>query len=277
LTASLPRRIYHYTSRSAGHGILKSGSIWATHVRCLNEPAGYPTGFDIISGLLGASPAARNDAPLGELMGQWLAEMSGIGRDHRLVACFSDSPDSLTQWRSGARDGFALAFDPLALEALTVPSDYILAACLYETSEHERLCASVFRDTVDIYHRSIAHGQSRDVAAIKAKRLFEVLIASVLPQIKHRAARDEGEYRLVSTTPVKFRPQGKLRSRHARGVAIPYEAVDFSTKSGHHALQEIIVATGVDYEAARVELQSLLSDGGYTEIGITPAVVARHA
>jgi hypothetical protein len=275
LSTSLPGRIYHYTSRSAGRDILKTGSIWASHVRCLNEPAGYSTAFDIANDLISGLAAATADPDFTGLIRQWLPQIPTIGEHHRLVACFSGARDLASQWQSCARDGYALVFDPVALEALTVPSDYMLVECLYARSEHKALCAAAVGDTLEVYRRSIAHGEPQDTAAMNAKRLFEVLISGVMPQIQHEALCDAREYRLVSTTPLKFRPQGQLRNRYRGNLKIPYEAVNFRATGDNRALREVMIAPGADYALAKAELQNVLDGAGYPDVEITRSAIVR--
>jgi hypothetical protein len=275
LNASLPARVYHYTSRRAGRDILTAGSIWASHVRCLDEPAGYATAFDIANDLISGLAAATGDPNFAGLLQQWLLQIPRVGEHQRLVACFSGARDLASQWQSCARGGLALVFDPVALEALTVPGDYIMVACLYGRGEHKALCATAVSDTVDVYRRSLAHGQTLDTAAMNAKRLFDVLISSVMPQIQHEAFRGAREYRLVSTTPLKFRPQGQVLNRYRGGLAIPYEAVSFHANGGNRALREVMIAPGIDYELAKAELQNVLDSAGHVDVQITPSGIAR--
>lgn len=218
--------------------------------------------------------AETADADFGDLIGRWLLEMPRIGENHKLAACFSSVGDLPSQWRSCARDGYAFAFDVAALEALTIPSDYILVACLYKRIEHEALCRTAVRDTISVYRRSVARGQTHDAAAMHAKHLFEILISDLMPQIEHEVFRDACEYRLVSTTPLKFRPGDHLRSRSRHGLEIPYEAVSFRAKGGNSALREVMIAPGADYELAKADLESVLDGAGHPNVEITRSAIA---
>lgn len=101
--------------------------------------------------------------------------------------------------------------------------------------------------------------------------------AGVCDRIRHRERSDEPrgtcEYRLVSTTPLKFRPGDNVRSRSRHGLEIPYEAVSFRTKGGNSALREVMIAPGADYELAKADLKSVLDGAGHTNVEIARSAI----
>ena len=269
----IPERIYHYTSRQSGHAILRTGAMWASHIRFLNDSTEYTGGLEIIAEQLRDMQAAETDAYRYDLIGRWGVQWPRIYEHGRLVACFSRSRDLLSQWRAYGNGGYAFGFDSAVLKEIAGPKGYHLATCIYERHEHETVGAALLGDAIGVYSQSIAVGDTHDAAAMNAKILFEIPISTVAPQLKHHAFREEGECRLISLFPLRDDQFAALPRRAGRGFEIPYEPLAFRKDDGSSALREVIIAPGVYYDSAKVEMQALLHELGHREVEITASTI----
>jgi len=109
---SEPKLIYHYTDQNGLLGILKTKSIWATHVRYLNDLQEIKAGEDafrqVMRELVASHPNVDNDESKIE------AVLDAMKSCDMYVASFSaaNDGDSLSLWRAySARGvGFSLGF-----------------------------------------------------------------------------------------------------------------------------------------------------------------------
>ncbi|MEQ8461526.1 MAG: DUF2971 domain-containing protein [Sandaracinaceae bacterium] len=105
--------LYQYTDGSALSAILEHRRMWATHSSFLND---YGEGEYIWKRLLTVAEESNgHDAITAELTKSIL---SGIATNDEVlgkelfVACFSEDPDALSQWRAYANngDGYSIGF-----------------------------------------------------------------------------------------------------------------------------------------------------------------------
>ena len=275
LLKPLPRRVYHYTAKGSGLAILRSSAVWASHIRSLpRDPDEYETGLRFVERRIVEMMANETDAYVFDLIGRWGAQWPRIKAHDRLVACFSGARDLSSQWEEYGRGGYALAFDAATLVELTSGNNYMLTDCIYDRAAHEAITAALIDDALDAYHKSIANGFDHDAAAMNAKLLFELPISTVMPRLKKEDLRSEAEYRLVSVIPLQGRPAPGLTHRRGKDEPIPYEPVAFRGEDGRSALREIMIAPGVDFEAARAELRNMLDQLGYSDVEVTASALA---
>jgi len=110
--ATIPRRLYHYTTLEGLTGILGSTGLWASDVRFVNDAselsyASALIGNEVVAAI-SESEAVRPHLHLHSEM----ANPFEIGR-RPFVACFCEEGDLLSQWRGyrAAESGFSLGFD----------------------------------------------------------------------------------------------------------------------------------------------------------------------
>jgi hypothetical protein len=184
--------LYHYTDQNGLLGILKSGSIWATHIRYLNDSSEYKHGLDIVKRELlefkldaGADLVVEGIPNAKQLMESIIrnaisAALCFLDQTPVFVASFFDSPegspdtcqqdagDMLGQWRaySGGSAGFSIGFDKEALagciwqagEEGGIP--IMGRSCIYNAEMQEQYlhgCIAEIGPTVlDYFNRSMA-------------------------------------------------------------------------------------------------------------------------
>jgi Protein of unknown function (DUF2971) len=126
-----PKVVYHYTDANALLCILKDCAIRATDFRHLNDTQEIKYGWSEFLETLGHGrdePSEFSDAYAAQLLSindAGAENLESLG-DSVFVACFSERPDDLNQWRSYADDGrgVALGFDLEKISMVKVPYYY---------------------------------------------------------------------------------------------------------------------------------------------------------
>src|SRR5579885_2670951 len=109
-----PDVLYHYTTQQGLLGIINAKEIWATHTQYLNDVREFLHAADIMREELSAM---KEDRMLDEPSRDRLSEMAnivsvGLESINVCVCSFSESGDSLSQWRAygGKASGFSIGF-----------------------------------------------------------------------------------------------------------------------------------------------------------------------
>ena len=128
--------LYHYTTQHGLLGILKQKSIWATHIRYLNDTSEgnivSQVIFEEFSGRFNTAPLFQTlgiatDKAEGvvesvdeDTLGQGSAMASYVTSQNVFVSSFSEHGDSLSQWRaySERSGGYSVGFRPEYLRAV---------------------------------------------------------------------------------------------------------------------------------------------------------------
>jgi hypothetical protein len=161
--------LYHYTDQKGLLGILNSKSIWATHVRYLNDAAEFIHGINIarqcvkemridmdsaLKIIPNETSRLRVSKRLWEIFSELIDSMLGSSdkvpifvtsffdsEEHNHIAESQDIGDSLGQWRAYSKgsSGFSIGFDKTSLENYinmrkNAPSDKLLfcEGCSYD-------------------------------------------------------------------------------------------------------------------------------------------------
>src|SRR5215211_7281401 len=106
--ASLPERLYHYTTQAGCIGIFHTQRIWATSVRFFNDEKEFIFAHDIAYDYLQELDATSNAEE------SWffrrLKEDFAIPAVQTYIASFATKGDLLGQWRAYAANGYSLGF-----------------------------------------------------------------------------------------------------------------------------------------------------------------------
>jgi hypothetical protein len=108
--------IYHYTDARAFAGIVEKSTLWATDFRYLNDTQELRFAWDAL-----VEELNKRTESSAEFAGAYAAQLKALQKvnvenlktaEHSVfVACFSESPDDLNQWRNYANDGAGLALE----------------------------------------------------------------------------------------------------------------------------------------------------------------------
>jgi hypothetical protein len=180
LNEPIPPLLWHYTSMSGCHGIIKSKAIFATDARFLNDHLELKLLRQIAEKI--AQEVAADDA-LDQISRKIYSDYfavafeTGVLAADRLrlfVASFSAVKDSLPQWRGYSYEscGVSLGFDLSALRPpSTVDTLVQFARCIYSTEEKETLVRHAVRPLQIVYEKYVEEGHAMVAALQKAGKL----------------------------------------------------------------------------------------------------------
>lgn len=215
-----PGPLYHYTDSSGLLGIIKSRTLWATHVQYLNDSSEfiYARGLmkevvaEAAEGALPGSPRARLRHTILEDSDQTedSDESEIFWGEETFVACFSERGDGLSQWRGYGKSigGYSLGFPFEHLRAIEEAINRRQAGHTFEY-HHPRVTAGLFRCWYDkpaqkqlireAFERAASHCETRGEYLQDAElaALGSAFMRPVSRAYKDPAFEDECEWRLV--------------------------------------------------------------------------------
>jgi len=184
-----PAILYHYTDFAGLRGILASDRLWATYNRVLNDFTEQDHALRVLS-------AALNR--FGKYTGAVAVDLlNKLPQKLRFVACFCESDDLLSMWRSYAGDGggYCLGFDYEGLRDtgflnMRVGSSFpLLARVSY---------GDVPRDILTYLKASVAYTKA-------TTNTLDALVETISPffpsMIKDKAFSEEREWRKIALDP----------------------------------------------------------------------------
>lgn len=219
--------LYHYTSAEGLHGIIATHSIWAGSINFMNDIREVGYSWDLT---MQEIDRLRGESGADDAFGLAVEEYSKLTRDpHIAVFSLSEAPDQLSQWRGYAADGFAVGFDPMALERVAANSDFKLVKCIYDKGEQVEMVGRRVTQRLAAFREAVAEGMNPEQAAEPAAHDLAVDVIRISPRIKDPTFEEEREWRLVSgiiradSGPWKLRLRGKTIS--------PYVVLDLGDRN----------------------------------------------
>ncbi len=204
--------LYHYTSIHVLNEIMKSGSIWASDCRFLNDRKEFDHAVELFISIL--------DGKEKEVMKEAL--FFHTFNRYPFVFCLSRSPKVLSQWRAYADDGegVAVGFNSRYLNSHHSPFSSNLVECVYEDHDQyihdlKNRCQVEIDDVVKTYKEQEAINLFMEAIEGRPESLNKIV--SELLRIKNPAFSEEKEVRLVVDAPIK-----DVRTRVRNNLIIPY-------------------------------------------------------
>ena len=156
------------------------------------------------------------------------------------VASFSEERDSLSQWRaycpSGA--GYSIGFDARNLwaEAFT-QGFHKFAPCIYDWESQLEAIESLL-DKVMTSERwaHVLENRGDEHSYLRAQEVWLREFLLLAPALKHRAFREEREWRLISQ-PIEML-DSSLRYRAGRSMLIPYVEINLAVYGSHITVKQ---------------------------------------
>jgi hypothetical protein len=251
-----PPRLSHYTDAAGLCGIVRSGSLWATHIYYLNDSLEFKYGSQVINNIF----THEIDSSQGQIT-QRLRRLQECYQGHfaiwesladPYVVCFCEAGNLLSQWRAYATNGsgFAIEFEPARLiQALERDP---------EISENSKLLKVLYDDNEQRQFTKLAIDQL--VKAFDAHPEQEVLdsVPLVFSEMslcfKHRAFAEEDEWRLVFMP----RTEGFVDVRVREGRLLPYASVHFGDPNERPPYSTIVHGPTLEAENTKRAIKMLL-------------------
>ncbi len=280
----IPKTLFHYTESTGFSSIIQTGVLRATHIGYMNDASEYLKAVTMLY-LEIRSRYERESIPdeLRTLFDELRRRVEATQPENFpriFVACFSESDNSLNQWRSYARGdgGFNVGFDSASVERLIArPGLYCsLVPVIYDTKTLRELVAAFVDWIIDTYPKHLAQPGTLDAAEHMDLWLNAVAgVSSGLAALfKDEAFFEEREFRLIcfsGISNIKFHPKINLLSAY---VDLPLS--ESSDGKGLMPINEVWAGPGRHTILNRVAAKALLSQKGY-DVQTIPVVSSNIA
>lgn len=228
--------LYHYTTSEGLKGILSSRSIWFTHTSTLNDPLELRYGKHLILEMLDDAINNETEEIIKILLKNLSTNINAFDTIfyETYVACFCESENLLSQWRSYASRGggynLGLRFRSNTkfyhtLDDSEKDSHVILRKMRYNIDEQKELVSNYISSIVASAADAIKHFKDHDgipdpwpnIAAIESVNiLFDLMLS-----FKNSVFSEEKEWRLIVAMDRKHRPE-LLKFRETNEGLVPY-------------------------------------------------------
>jgi len=237
---SPPDVLYHYTRREGLLGILEKRSVYASHIRYLNDAHEMAHAMDLIQTILKVrlAVATGDQKQLYEQVKQWVESLKF--QNQVFVFSMSQDGDSLSQWRAycNSNDGYAIGFDTQKLSQHANSQFFYMAPCVYDHEAQDALISLLLEDVNDDFQKRIQ--SSVNDAINQASAYFVLLFLILAPVLKAPAFKEEKEWRLISIAKHGF-GQPSVQYRNGRSLLIPYVAMEIAPKDDQLPIAEVVV------------------------------------
>lgn len=270
-----PEILYHYTSLSSMLSIVKSKCFYASNIFYLNDSMEYRHARKLIADRIGQRLEGLSKTRERIAM-EWHQKLFTQEQLKPVyVASFSEKSDDLSQWRgyTPVGHGVCMGFDSSALREATHSIHYeaaptarfgALGKVIY-VSENEGPSFDEFIKSV-CDHLDIVDGEV--VRAV----VGEGLANHGTPFYKHRAFKDEAEWRVSLWTQSRFDFQFEVDFRPGASTLIPFTRLHFPS-SLISFLREVIVGPSPNMALSMRAAEDFLRFQGMTNVTVCGSTV----
>jgi len=226
-------QLYHYTTLQGMQGILNDRALWCGHVSAFNDPLEIQYGRDIAISVLNDAMQQEEREDVRTFLRKLLVQVQAFGKNlfHAFVACFCESSELLSQWRAYADrgGGYCLVFHFSSTTMITSNSEKldegkppVFRKVIYDEEQQ--------RELIQQYVNCVIVGTKRSFdkkipdksyqAAVMALQAANAIL-DMLIFFKHKAFKEEKEWRLIRVTAENHQPEN-LRFRKFEGGLVPY-------------------------------------------------------
>jgi hypothetical protein len=213
-----PDTLWHYTSGVSLISIIESGTLWATQVSCMNDHTEFEYAVGLLSAAFrekrNAAQPSADDVYLYDRVEAGLAE-GGAATSEWFVACLSERPDDLGQWRAygGGEGGYAIGFESASIVKCGLPDHRLLLPVSYDREKHMTLCRALVDATLQFFLDGLAaHGGSAAEWADAFLAEWREMVVYLAPMLKDEAFEVENEWRIVR----RLRPDDIEKMKYRR-------------------------------------------------------------
>ncbi len=236
-----PEILYHYTNRPALISILETRSVFASHIRYLNDAQEMAFAIRRVQEVL-KDQAGTGDAEaqtVRDELEKWVRHLET--QSNVFVFSLSSQGDLLSQWRAYCRpsEGYSIGFDAKTLAGNARTASFTMAPCIYGEAEHRRLVEQLITDAIDGYRKHLADGHDPSDAIQAVTGLFLISLLIVASVIKDSAFAEEEEWRLVSQA--YGLGHDRVLFRSGPRLLVPYVLLDLAERGQPLPIKEIVV------------------------------------
>lgn len=208
--SSIPDIVYHYTDAAGLVGMLKTGRIWATDYRFLNDRSEMDHTRKRAKKLINERLSGELKPPLQSFYREIARFLDLDLLGDLFVFSFSEEPDDLSQWRGYAREGlgFTIGFSGQAIcEGGNDPkSEYSFFRVEYD---HDMQMVAIERALAELEKEFLIQATAQDAdlptLSTEAADWFVWVTNNRSVANKHRSFYSEKEWRIMGVVPIKDR------------------------------------------------------------------------
>lgn len=219
--------LYHYTTTAGAVGILKTKTLWATHLRYLNDSEEFIHGLRLAKDVLQSRSSQETSRAKKIILITAQSVMDMFEDSHIFTTSFSELDDRLSQWRGySGSSGVSFGFAADHLKTIAENNAYwTLKKCIYQDEEKE----AILNGVVDSVVGADLQCEFDDLEVIQP--LAHELVLSLYPiaaSFKNTAFFEEYEWRMVSVATKAA--HGRTSFRTTPTMIIPYQEVPLELK-----------------------------------------------
>jgi hypothetical protein len=290
-----PEWVSHYTDATGALGIIRSGTIWATDARFMNDASELMQAERVFQRKL--EPwleefFGRPESRRAFAEGFW-ATFQAAATDPLYVACFCEADDLLSQWRAyaSAGQGYSLRFDATKLDAWTGVGAELLKV-VYEVSHRDRFARELVFNGASSAKRMRPMPRAGWIAVCReAGAVTGDLARTLAYRFKDSSFSEEQEWRLVYQAPPPSDPlHGRVEPRRREfrtgtgdRIIVPYVVLDAPPSSGLDAdistlpLNSVRIGPTANPELAMQSVRQALDDYGHRHAGVFRSAIPLRA
>lgn len=263
----IPPILYHYTDAAGLEGMLRSGRVWATDYRFLNDKLEIEYTRSSVRKLI-SSKLSKTTNVIKVALYSALLKNNIIPLDDAFIFSMSDDGDDLSQWRGYAKEGngFCIGFCGPSIYKSGEPDNaqFGFVKVLYNVNHQQqpitRALADLERAVMRLVRQDAASARNiYDTATI----LFAWFVNNRAAVNKHKSFRREREWRTVTMLPKSGHADLKVRVSGVRLVRYTEVPLDLD-QEGRLPIKEIGVGPGfLGNDEAFASVEALCRQTGY--------------
>jgi hypothetical protein len=247
--------LFHYTSSAGIINILKTGKVWATHCRHLNDTSEIIVGSLLISEV---ARALRDDSSVGAARQSLFRDLSSHLEQFPLhewfkpyIASFSEVGDQLSQWREygDGASGYSLGLDlPEHFDGQPGLTGR-LVRCEYGPDAFRQRVRSIFLDVAQKLEDYVRAGYDLHRLVLIALRFLMLHSSTLVPRLKSAGFAEEREWRIVVFANSEEDEVRLAEFRPGRRGVTPYFEIALTGDDGLMPLAKVFVGPTADADA----------------------------
>jgi hypothetical protein len=224
-----PEKLYHYTSGSAFLDIIRSGELWFTDYRYLNDLSELKYGVDLFTAEITSREEQENDSSLRAMLVAVLKQFETARTYTDLfVFCMCAENNLLNQWRVYGRDTVPVSIELGTRGFMFVdwePYSFEIVPMVYDTSRQNSIVSEAVSTGMEYASRHKAKIFKSDMALQSfVEDLTSVCVDWCVP-MKHPQFEVEREWRLATRWGLEHRALNGRKHRASPVGIVPYLAV----------------------------------------------------
>ena len=258
LNRPAPDLLYHYCRHDALIGICTQKTLWASHVRYMNDSQEYVHGFKLaVDSVDRIAQEHRPAKAASEYLDKLRSALNSVPYFPLCVFSLTERRDDLSQWRAYTAygNGYSVGFDGKQLQKLTRASGWGLIPCIYKADHKQDLVDSFIRTFEHVVSNNVRHIRPEQVDVEVGRQIifFFLIFCNLLGScLKDESFADESEWRLVCSPLSRGWRHANGCFRPGQHSLIPY--VTLGLPADHLAeglIHEIVVGATAEPELSR--------------------------